>query len=397
MHFSKPEHELLVLLSQKTNDQLVARRIDELSSAELRWSKLFSLAFSHGIFPLVYSNWRNRVTGKFTESEAQQWEQIYNNIKNRNLVLTIELMDILHRFQIANVSAIPLKGPVLSYLIYGDITSRLFSDLDILIPEDQFPRAIEILVEKGYHYQGINLIIKCEIQQTIHHLSLTGKNSFFVELHWSLDSPYFSAKGSTKAFWRTAKTNSILNNFIILPKDEEMLLFLCRHGSRHRWQNLKWLCDVASFIDKYEGLDWSYVLGRAESSHTKRMVLHGLDEKIMWLYLRENQEEEDLKSPTKVVILSDYEQMLAMPDSYDTSIAENYIKEKAQLILLHEDAFSRVRYIYSFLIRPHLQVTQKDMAYIDFPEKLSFLYLLFRPIRLIVTYGKAFIKYAINK
>ena len=54
------------------------------------------------------------------------------------------------------------------------------------------------------------------------------------------------------------------------PEDE--LIILCLHGCKEKWSKLKWVVDVAEFINSHAGLDWGAVFARAESQGMARMV-----------------------------------------------------------------------------------------------------------------------------
>ena len=57
---------------------------------------------------------------------------------------------------------------------------------------------------------------------------------------------------------------------------EDLLILLCVHGSKHAWEQLKWVCDVAELVRRRPALDWSRVLFQSNEWHCRRMVLLGL-------------------------------------------------------------------------------------------------------------------------
>jgi hypothetical protein len=50
-----------------------------------------------------------------------------------------------------------------------------------------------------------------------------------------------------------------------------LLLVLCVHGSKHCWEQLKWLCDVAELV-RQPDLDWSRIEESATRTRVRRMV-----------------------------------------------------------------------------------------------------------------------------
>ena len=61
-----------------------------------------------------------------------------------------------------------------------------------------------------------------------------------------------------------------------VPADEDLLLMLCVHGSRHGWYKLEHLASVAELVRRSPALDWEAVWRRADAMHCGRMVAFGL-------------------------------------------------------------------------------------------------------------------------
>jgi hypothetical protein len=57
---------------------------------------------------------------------------------------------------------------------------------------------------------------------------------------------------------------------------EDLLLYLCLHGSRHLWFRLQWICDVAQLLHTHPDLDWGLLMAEATASGGKRMLFLGL-------------------------------------------------------------------------------------------------------------------------
>ena len=57
---------------------------------------------------------------------------------------------------------------------------------------------------------------------------------------------------------------------------EDLLFFLCLHGSRHLWARLSWICDVAQLLRRNPALDWAQVLAQARRAGGQRMLFLGL-------------------------------------------------------------------------------------------------------------------------
>ena len=64
---------------------------------------------------------------------------------------------------------------------------------------------------------------------------------------------------------------------------EDYLIILCMHGSRHMWQRLAWLGDIATLLHNYPSLDWSQVMQQARQWGSQRMLYLGLYLAHYWL------------------------------------------------------------------------------------------------------------------
>jgi hypothetical protein len=49
------------------------------------------------------------------------------------------------------------------------------------------------------------------------------------------------------------------------------------HGSKHCWERLAWVCDVAELIRTSRGLNWDEIMSRSDALRITRAVLLGLD------------------------------------------------------------------------------------------------------------------------
>ncbi len=57
---------------------------------------------------------------------------------------------------------------------------------------------------------------------------------------------------------------------------EDLLLILCVHGAKHRWDRLGWICDIAELIDSHRDLDWGRIIVQASRLGSGRILFLGL-------------------------------------------------------------------------------------------------------------------------
>ena len=58
---------------------------------------------------------------------------------------------------------------------------------------------------------------------------------------------------------------------------EDLLVVLCMHGSKHSWERLAWICDIAEMVRANPALRWNEIICRSTALHINRAVLLGLD------------------------------------------------------------------------------------------------------------------------
>lgn len=173
-------------------------------------------------------------------------------INPQQLIMLGEFFKINKAFNDAGIKAINLKGPLLSYKLYGDWGARHSKDLDILVNKEEIDKAVSILEEMGYQalYKIPSTPKKRKLfLKSIHHVVYNHPlKRTQIELHWQILGIIFC---SEKTIQKTIKENTVISNYQgytfheFTPELE--LTYLVMHGAKHAWSRLKWLCD----IDKY--------------------------------------------------------------------------------------------------------------------------------------------------
>jgi hypothetical protein len=181
-----PEAELLLCCARLTLGDTERQRVRELLAQALDWDTLKGLAAGHGLLPLLYRHLEHESIPK--EALVQLWI-LQETHALRNRALTKELCRIVRRLADQGIPAVPYKGPALAQVIYGDVSLRVFGDLDIVVRPKDLVAAKELLVADGYQRpitlapgQEAALMRSCAQQ----HVTLVQRETnILVELHWS--------------------------------------------------------------------------------------------------------------------------------------------------------------------------------------------------------------------
>ena len=187
---------------------------------------------------------------------------------------------LLKRLEAQGIPAIPFKGPALAAFLYGDPALRQFVDIDILLHREDFPAAKRLLLSLGYQskYRLTRRQEKAYLQYKSHE-SFTlarGDTKIATELHWGIMPGDFPFHPNLKGIWERCEPLSLAGATVATLSPEDLLLFLCVHGSKHGWRCLQWLCDVAQLVRIHPTMDWGRVMEQAQTSGGQRMFLLGL-------------------------------------------------------------------------------------------------------------------------
>lgn len=223
---------------------------------------LLELASFHRVAPLLaLALWEQPDFGSLT--------QYVSSISNRSLLLTGELARLLKRLDAQAIPAIPFKGPALAMQLYGDPALRHFDDLDVLVRSGNFDAAKQVVLAVGYLPR----------ERHICHESFTlfkGQVEIVLELHWNIVSEDFHLNLAPEEVWARRQPFSLGGASTSTLAPEDLLFFLCLHGSRHLCARLLWICDVAQLLRRNPALDWAALLERARVAGGRRMLFLGL-------------------------------------------------------------------------------------------------------------------------
>jgi hypothetical protein len=98
-----------------------------------------------------------------------------------------------------------------------------------------------------------------------------------VDLHWRITQERYAFKLDLESLWERTIRVPFCGRDILAMSPEDLLLVLCIHGSKHGWERLGWVCDVAELMRAKPELSWDEVMRRSEALKISRAVLLGLD------------------------------------------------------------------------------------------------------------------------
>jgi len=188
------------------------------------------------------------------------------------------LAEVLKAFNRGAIPVMPLKGPILSFDLYGDVGLRQSQDLDIAVAIEDIQRAQACLEGLGWRVDSGFIPVsprqwKSFLKQEHHIGFIHPRGNCILELHWC--SRGLESSGLTKSRWERC-VPSIWQGCVYQSLNPiDCVLDLCSHGGDHSWLRAKWLGDLAR-IQADGRMDWEMTLKQAVSSSQDRTLLAGL-------------------------------------------------------------------------------------------------------------------------
>ncbi len=117
---------------------------------EIGWSRILEQAEANGLVPLVTRNLQQLGFPGVPTPVRAELETSYRRNAIRNVLMRDELIRVLKALGQVRVRAVPLKGLALAESLYGEMSLRTCSDLDVLVPRGAVGQVFEVLRAAGY-------------------------------------------------------------------------------------------------------------------------------------------------------------------------------------------------------------------------------------------------------
>ena len=376
----RSEHALVLLCSRTVVRESESARIEELLRENLDWEYIFRFARRHSVLPLLYLQLQ-KFDSAVPPTQLQRLKTQYQENIARNILLTDELCRLISVLESAGIEAIPYKGPALAVYAYGNLSHRRFVDLDIMVRKADVMRAKDILVARGYACdQNWTTAQESVLLRTQHNLPLRREaGRMIVELHWEVASDLFASSLQAEQLWDRLETMRLGDFSIKTMSCEDLLLSLCVHGSRHLWERLAWICDVAELLRSHPHLNWSMLNEGATAMGNTRMVYLGLSLAHLF-YSGPLPEEVKSKLESDQALTPLINEVCARLFSGTEHLPVTANESFRYNMQVRKGWRSKLRY-FRLMFRP----TDGDVATISLPARLSFAYYLVRPLRLFRT------------
>jgi Uncharacterised nucleotidyltransferase len=377
---SGPEVDLLLACARTEITPEISDQIRAAVREGVDWLALIRLAMRHDVMPLLYRNLQRVCPDSVPESILKPLRARYEAQAAQARRYAEELLKILTLFEEQDIFVVPYKGPVLTQRLYGDLALREFSDLDFMILESDVAKAQELIRSAGFEFACLK--DASELAQYIpknRELQFHRADGILLELHWRFAMPIACVKSDPERFLQRFETIWLGNKRVPSLTLEIYLLILSLHATKHRWRELKLICDIAEIL-KYEDLEWSYVIGEARDLGLERMLAVGilLTEELLGVTVGADAAGDLKIDHTARALAADIRQRLF--DEPDTAWHEQ--ADFPFQFRIRERLRDKATMLCQNLL-PKLAPDERDRRFLPMPESLSPVYYLVRPVRLV--------------
>ncbi len=381
-----PEELLLLCCTRTRLDAQKAERLRALLSEKLDWLYLCETAMQHGMAPLVH--WQlNAVRPEAGPAAWREFLQIlFARDARRNLSLTAHLLRLLEVFERNGILAVPYKGPTLAVLAYGNLALRNFMDLDLLVATREVAKAYELLVSEGYRPQFELAGERGASSSRIPGQYLFTRDNCIVELHTPSTLRYYPVHLDLKRLSERLQHVWLGGREVPTFSTEDLLTILCVHNSKHFWERLQWICDIAELVQVPRAVNWGLAQEEARRLGCERMLLLGL-----------HLANDLLEAPLPEEVLCRLRANRAVQALAAQVCRRLFRQERSRPGVLQrfffrlrmmENSWKGARYCWRLATSP----TEEDWKLVRLPAPLAPLYVLLRPLRLIRKYGLGLVR-----
>lgn len=382
--WSTYETELeLLLASARRNAQGRDKGTHNESLDSVDWEFLLNAGRQHGVDSMLYHHLVHLGTEAVPSDVVDTLQTQSEQLLAFNLHRFRALLQLVDAFRSEGISVLPIKGPLLALQYYGNLGFRRFVDLDLLVPRADVTRAASILQTHGFgafpartpaaEQRALDAQLGLEYFRE--------SDGVWVELHAALLNKTFPLSLPPEELWQRAESRRFGATTVPMLSTEDLLIYLCAHGTKHHWASLKWICDVAA-VCQSEEVEWEVLLERARRLDGDRMLFVGLllAGRLLEAPVPSWMLEYTMRDRTTQRLVKHVETNWLFTDR-----GRDRTPRWSQLRFFMR---SRRRWSHRFPLLVHyvglaLSPTKNDVAFLPLPSSLSGLYYLVRPIRLL--------------
>jgi hypothetical protein len=240
------------------------------SSEKIDFTSFRELVLRHRLFSLTDSS-----KLLFTGLQASELEDLRKQATMKSMVISGELVRISDGLADYAGALTVVKGPALSMLLFGNVGTRQYNDLDIHIPRDVFLEVLDRFLKMEYRILYPSIRKGFPFRYYFRHKTDVGLyhpvTGVYVELHCGFNSRKLLPAPYEQDLFGHMHGIGIMGRTIFTLQPDAHFVYLCIHGARHLYFRLFWLKDIADGLLHLK-LDHRLVAELSEKYRVRRIV-----------------------------------------------------------------------------------------------------------------------------
>lgn len=282
----QPEHKLILLSTLLHSNSDEFETINELLPEIKNWDAFTKLLLSNTCAPLVYKKVQQLPNAAVIPAGTLALlRKAYYKTISRGSIMYAEFAKVVTIFQQNKINFIALKGIYLSEWLYRDIGLRQFSDIDLLVKEEDTTRAMQLLSGAGYFQHdpvhGLsNFVDAISTQEglTFTHFEAFTKNNISIEIHLKLSPDKDKDKYNLDIheLFDKSITTTINSQQINVLSPCDLLIHIAIHTDLHfRHGHIQFTCfnDLVNLLERFKAdFNWDEFIARCKQFDCEKAV-----------------------------------------------------------------------------------------------------------------------------
>lgn len=258
----KLEKQLIIEASQTKTLTHNSEQISNILQEKLDWEYISRIAKKNSLLPLLSWNLLQNFSHLLADEIVEELNYNFQTHLQHNMTLTKKLVEVIRLFQSNKIPIISFKGPLLALQAYDNLALRQFNDLDILVPPSYLDKAIDLLINSGFVPQNDLRWFERKdwyLSRVKDVVFVDAKSEYILELHWKLSGAHFAYPIEIDRLWQNSEVKNLAGMDVNVLHFNDLLIYLCLHGSRHSWERFSWICDLNELILSKDEIDWKQI------------------------------------------------------------------------------------------------------------------------------------------
>lgn len=345
--------------------------------------ELLTLIHWHRCGPAVLAGIRAGAVPPLPPPWDGRLKQLVDDGTRQNFALLQQLIQIDDAFKQQNIGYLTLKGLPLSEQAFGNIGFRFSRDIDLLIAAADYSATCTLLRDLGFQPKPPQIPFKPPLRWRYTNGEIWQKDQILLDLHCGFDEPGAPFPlAVSKAIAEAGQVHLGNRTFPVLEQNT-LVLFLANHAAKHLWMRFFWLLDLGGLIQR-QALDWQRISTMAAEMGLERrlwMTLQLMSDLFGWPVPKEL-ENLGHRLPDVGAWLEDWRGFTLEQRNYANSWSIQIPPSRVYRwsLRLTDRPADRLKLIFAWFFRP----LAADVLSLPLPVRLRFLYVIWRPIRLVL-------------